>query len=350
MGTTAMPDDGPTVELAIFGTGDPEHIASWYGRLCEEVLGSPIVHAISYIGSVGCVAGIELGDGRTLAVKAYQERWRLDLLALVSAAQGRLAGAGFPCPMPELGPLRFEGVTVTVEQLLSDPGMRVFERGEMEASAAGLADVSRLLRGMDPGPWKGLHAFETPAGALYPEPHSPLFDFTLRTDKEGREGGSGDDEVAWIDELAAAGAAARDLDDAPHTLIHCDWAARNIRIAGSRLVASYDWDTLNACPGSSAVGIAAATWRSTGDPDDPVAPGPEEIEAYLDTYLRCSDDRRRATRTWRTAATGQALWILAYTARCEHALEARCPDIRPRRARDVLAEHHGAFLAAVKSG
>jgi hypothetical protein len=45
---------------------------------------------------------------------------------------------------------------------------------------------------------------------------------------------------------------------------------------------------------------------------------------------------------------GEALWLLAYTARCEHAIEARYPDLRPRRARGTLEEQRTAFLAALR--
>lgn len=49
----------------------------------------------------------------------------------------------------------------------------------------------------------------------------------------------------------------------------------------NRLVASYDWDSLGAFRESRGAGIAAATWRSTGESDDPPAPGPDEIDMYL---------------------------------------------------------------------
>lgn len=350
IGATAMPDGGPTVEHAVFGTGDAARLASWYARFCEQVLGSPIAGALFYAASVGCIAGVELADGRRLAVKAYQERWKPEVLHLVATAQRNLASNGFPCPMPEMEPTRFDGVTASVERVLDDPGVRVLAPEEMGASAGGLAEAAELLRSTDPIPWVGLHAFQAAPGALYPEPHSPLFDFSLESDER---------DVGWIDQLAAAGAAARELDDAPPNLFHCDWAARNIRVVDGRLVASYDWDSLNACKESTAVGNAAATWRSTGEPDDPPAPGPAEIDEYLDTYLRCAAESSgghdgtaaaaTSARTWRIAAMGEALWLLAYTARCEHAIHARYPDVRPRRARDTLEEQRTAFLAAIRS-
>ena len=77
----------------------------------------------------------------------------------------------------------------------------------------------------------------------------------------------------------------------------------------------------------------------------PAAPDSEEIEAYLDTYVKAAGGSR--SRQWRTAAIGAALYALAYTARCEHALEARDPHRRRRRARDTLEADRGRFLAAL---
>ena len=112
-------------------------------------------------------------------------------------------------------------------------------------------------------------------------------------------------------------------------------------------MASYDWDSLGAFRESRGVGIAAATWRSTGEAEDPAAPDSREVDAYLDTYVRAAGGSRN--RRWRAAAMGAALYTLAYTARCEHALEARGPHHQPRRARDTLNADRDGFLAAISA-
>jgi hypothetical protein len=173
-------------------------------------------------------------------------------------------------------------------------------------------------------------------GSLYPVPHNPLFDFDLDADA-----------AAWIDELATAALAAQGLDGNDPQLMHGDWSARNIRIADRRLVASYDWDSLAATKESGAVGVAAATWRSTGEAEDPRAPGRDEIYEYLDAYAQASGSPR--DRTWRTAAMGSALYTLAYTARCEHSLQARDASRNPRRARDTLEAERDDFVVAVRA-
>lgn len=45
---------------------------------------------------------------------------------------------------------------------------------------------------------------------------------------------------------------------------------------------------------------------------------------------------------------GSALFTLAYTARCEHSIEALYPERRIRRARDTLVADRKAFLAVVE--
>jgi hypothetical protein len=325
-----------STETAIFGPIGAEGVAGWFERVCSTALRSPIRRALFFAASAGCVGGVQLVDGRQVVIKAYQPRWSFDLLQAVSSAQQRLAAAGFACPAPEVAPLRFEGVTASVDHVLFDPGMRLLEPDEMSVSAESFAEAVSILGAVDAEPWVDKHAMDRPSGFLYPIPHSPLFDFSVNA--EG---------AAWIDELAAAALVAQDRDDTPPRMLHGDWSARNIRVVDNRLVASYDWDSLGAFRESRGVGIAAATWRSTGEAEDPAAPDSSETNAYLDTYVEAAGGSR--SRQWRTAAMGAALYTLAYTARCEYALEARDRHHQPRRARDTLDADRGGFLAAISA-
>ncbi len=98
-------------------------------------------------------------------------------------------------------------------------------------------------------------------------------------------------------------------------------------------------------------GDLALDWRA----GRPCCTGTRRDRRYLDAYLEAAgpDEHRRrcgrSLRAWRVAAMGEALWLLAYTARCEHAIEARFSDERPRRARDTLVRHRTAFLAALEA-
>jgi len=185
------------------------------------------------------------------------------------------------------------------------------------------------------------HPLATPVDGVYPEPHSPLFDF------EATRGGA-----EWIDEIARAAIAARDSDAAAPVVAHTDWSARNVRVWADGVRAIYDLDSLSLVPESTAVGIAAATWDAFGEAGEAVAPAPVEAASWVAAYERAG---RSLSPSQRHAAAGSVLYSLAYTARCEHAVEAVSPELgRPRRARDRLerdgADYIERFEEACESG
>jgi hypothetical protein len=167
-------------------------------------------------------------------------------------------------------------------------------------------------------------------GDLYPTPHSPIFDFDAT-----REG------AAWIDEIAREARAERDSGDLPLVIAHMDWSARNVRLDRHGVTAVYDWDSLSMAPEAVAAGQAAATWRSTGETGDGVAPGSGEIEDFLEAFGVARGVPLVPGEL--SAARAAAVWVMAYSARCEHALEQRTPYIR-QRARDWLGSQARQLL------
>ncbi len=318
-------------EDAVFGPVGPRAVAGWYERLCEMVLGSPVGDARFFTASAGCVAGLELTDGRSVAVKAYQRRWQLDHLVQVASATTLLAARAFPCPVPVADPVVFEGVTATIDSMLTDPGMRHLVAAEATLSAAALAEAAATLAELDASAWAGRHAMTAGPTSLYPPPHDPSFDFTL--DPAG---------AAWIDRLAGAALAVLSTDTGRPQWIHGDWSARNLRFDHGQLVASFDWDSLAAFPDSRGAGIAAATWRLTGEDDDPPAPGLDEVESYLECYADAAGGRNAS---WRRSAIASALYALAYTARCEHAIAAVSAVDAPARATLTLRRDGPRFAS-----
>ncbi len=91
------------------------------------------------------------------------------------------------------------------------------------------------------------HPLRAPVRRLYPQPHNPLFDFSLRAQ-----------DARWIEELAEAARAAR---PGPFGAGggHTDWTARNVRLDENGLVLAYDWDFLSLGRESVAAAQAAAT-------------------------------------------------------------------------------------------
>jgi Phosphotransferase enzyme family len=283
-----------------------------------------------YGSSVGCVAGVELSDRRRVVIKAYQPRWSGLFLTAAARVQRHLARATYPCPDvivagETIGPAR-----ANVESYLSDPGCRPLTSSEeMAVSAAGLdeqIDRCRFLREPD----LAHHPLNRGRAGLYPLPHSPIFDFSIDTEP-----------ARWIDDLAERAVAVRDRHPPEVVIAHTDWSARNIRVLDGRLEAVYDWDSLALVSEPIALGQAAATWRSTGEPDDPIAPGPEEVSEYISCYERSGG--RPLTKAARRAALAAALWVLCYTGRCEHALEAATGQSSDR-ARARLAADGPRFL------
>src|SRR5579863_194362 len=183
------------VEEKIFGTGDPAWIDETVGRFCQDQLGSKIAEALFYRSSVGCVVGVQLTTGIKVVVKVYQERWMSSFLGAIQSVLRNLSQRGFPCPMPLVSarPLEMGRPNlVTAESWLFDPGMTVSTSPRARrASAAGLTRQIDWCRDIAELSGLGDHPLRTPVGELYPEPHSPLFDFDATAES-----------AEWIDEFA----------------------------------------------------------------------------------------------------------------------------------------------------
>jgi Ser/Thr protein kinase RdoA (MazF antagonist) len=314
--------DAPAVvHQAIHGTDDPEEVASQLQEAVRSMLGARVVEARFHRASVGSVTGVVLDSGRAVVVKAYQSRWTESFLADVARAQTALADAGIPCARPLAGPGPLAHGWVSIESWLDDPGSPArLGASERAASAGGLAAViaaAPMLEGLERPP------LATAEGSLYPEPHSPLFDFAATA--VGAE---------WIDELART--VKPRLAGGRLVVAHTDWSARNIRLSADGVRAVYDLDSLAVVTLPVAVGLAAATWRAFGEAGDGLAPGVDEVGDWLDAYpSSLSAEERRG-------AFAAALWSHVYAARCEHAVD---PEERLlRRTRPVLRAEAERFL------
>jgi hypothetical protein len=323
--------DTSSVEQGVFHTSDPEVVAHQLEAFAWMALGSSVREALFYGSSAGCVAGVALHDDRRVVIKSYQSQWGRPFLSAVRRVQEQLTEARFPCPCPVFGPEPTGRALATIEKLVADPGMRVLAENEMAMSAQGLARQVALCRDLSEPALRDQHPLSAAAGRLYPQPHNPIFDFSLRAE-----------DARWIDQLAEAAKTARHVDNSLPTVVHTDWSARNIRIEGGELFVAYDWDSLAEVTESVAVGQAAATWRSTGESSDPIAPDPDEVQAYLSAYEVAAGNPFTAEQ--RQAGLAAALWVLAYTARCEHALEALTGKT-VERARARLADVGWAYLS-----
>ena len=322
-----------------FGAIGARGVASWYERVCITALGTPASRGLFFGASAGCVRGRRVGrrsrgghQGLSASVGTRCPSYGLGGSAATLGRRIRLPGT-----CGSALPVRWGGSEH--RPLPSRPRYATSRLGRnVGLGPTSLAQAIWILRDENAEQWIDRHAMDRPSESLYPIPHNPLFDFTLHAE-----------EAAWIDGLAVVALETQTRDDATPQMLHGDWSARNIRIIDHRLVASYDWDSLGAFRESKGVGIAAATWRSNGERDDPPAPDSGEIRAYVEAYVEAAGGTR--SRQWRAAAMGAALYTLAYTARCEHSVEARDPHYRARRARrarDTLAADRSGFIAALE--
>jgi hypothetical protein len=302
------------IERDVLGTDHPREIAELFERFCVGMLGTRPLGALFYVASAGCVLGIHLESGEDIVVKVFQDRWGASLLSAVQAAQELVAAGGIPCALPLSAPARFaadRNNLALVETWLPDPGMLPgrSSRGR-RISAGGLARQITLCSGMASDERLAQHPLRTPDRDLYPAPHSPLFDFAATA--AGAE---------WIDELARRALSISQQTDDALVVAHMDWSARNVRFNEWGLLAVYDWDSVSLVGESTAVGQAAMTWSVTADAGGTEFPEMDDVLAFVDDYDRAQGGD--LTLDQLRAARASAIYSLAYTARCEHSLDAR---------------------------
>jgi Ser/Thr protein kinase RdoA (MazF antagonist) len=318
------------LEKAIFATDDPEVIAEVVKGAVHDYLQAPVTGALFYAASAGCVFGLQLADGRPIVLKVYQSHWEPSFLRAVQRVQRAVASSGFPCPTPIVAPVALGQGWGTLESLLSDPGPGLpLDEGFMAESSAGLVRLLHSTRGLAQDGFE-LHPYRLAVDDLYPIPHNPIFD--LRGTAKGAE---------WIDDWARRSWPRREADALPPVIAHLDWSARNVRLTRAGLVAVYDWDSVGVASEATAAGQAATTWRSTGDTGTPPAPDAGEIERFIEGFARARGVPFSGLE-WETARAA-AVWVMAYTARCEHALEQATPWRRTG-ARDWLRTQAGLLL------
>ena len=297
------------VEREVFGSALPEELAAAVDAWCRAHLGAPIERYEFFESSSGSVHGVVLTDGRSVVVKGHRAAVTHDYLAAVMDLQTALADSGYPAPRPLIGPVAVGAGHVTAEVMLDrSPGVNGHDPGVRVALAAGLAQFVRLSGRHCDRLARVAHPMRVPAGALYPTPHSPRFDFASTA--SGAE---------WIDDLAAqARARLLSLPEIPGEVVHGDWRIENLCVRAGRLVGVYDWDSVHFAPEATAVAAAATTFSvDWQQPAGNRFPRSHEIGAFLSDYETARGDAFSVAEREILAATMVA--SLAYGARCEHA-------------------------------
>jgi Ser/Thr protein kinase RdoA (MazF antagonist) len=318
-------------ELVIFGSSSAVAIAELLERYLRRRLGLGISEVLFRAGRIDSVWGVRTDDGSEVVVKAHRPPVDLTARRAAVAAQRLLGEAGFPCPTPLSGPDVIGELVLSAEAMLLEgsPGDARDPRTRV-ALVTGLAEHIELLRAH---PGLTSVAGRGPAWCRYqdgpwPTPHDSIFDFT-RT-----PGG-----FEWLDHFAQQ--AADDLNAARgsrETVVgHADWYGGNLRFAGDRLVAAFDWD-LVAEVEPVVVGLNAGAYADTGTPAGATTPG--DVAAFLIEY-----DRARPALfdpAEQRLAAAAASWTVAYNARCR--LSTLSPDIADATSLEMVRKNQDQFL------
>jgi hypothetical protein len=320
------------VELAIFETAEPAAIAHVFERFCREQLGVGVRGALFYQSSIGAVAGLELEDGRRVVLKAYQPdrtRERLEEVVRLQSylsRHGGLAAAVLAGPEPlasgwgvvehyvEHGRTR-DGHTLAVRNALA------VSLHAISAQLASFVEASRLTSQL---------FSQLAPGALWPKPHSKIFDF------EATQAGA--EEIDALGTLALQ----RMTPAGRLVLGHCDWRAEHVRFEGDQPVAAFDWDSLCKEREPTLVGFIAhafcADWTRS---DYAQAPTLDEARAFVAAY----EAARGAPfeRDERALCGAAFAYSVGYTSRCGHAFGKRERDV-PGTFHHLLASHGEGLL------
>jgi len=303
-------------------------------QFCRECLGSPVDSPLFLTGHTSAVFGVRLKDGEEVVVKARGARDTPERLQAVMEAQRRLIAYGFPCPAPVLGPRRIGTAWVSVERLVTDvePGYP-HDPACRRAMAAVLADITRVLWAFpDPHRLSIKPAWvDFTADGLWPEPHHPAYDFCQTS--QGAE---------WIDKLAEEARCILLQANGPMVITHGDFEAQNMAFSGSTVRAVFDWDSLVFGQEAILVGIAAGSFAAERRSDLSTAPTPSEARSFVDEYEAATGTTY--ARLNRRVAAAATAWIMAYNARCDHAVRASPERDEPPWFLEALARHGSAYL------
>lgn len=315
---------------AILGESDPFVVRSALDAFSRARLDAEVERIRYCRFGVGASFGLVLADRRTVFLKAWSPDMDAGMLNAVSTVQDALAREGFPAPPILLSPTRFMAGHAMV-MAWNDDGV------EPDAT---VADVRRriavaLSRQIESArryvDLPGLPRLEYPLDRVWGTPHNALFDFEATA--AGAE---------WIDELGAAAAEAARRPEGRLIVGHRDWRAGNMRFARGDVSVVYDWDALALAREPQIVGMAAAVFPVAHEGGASARfPSPDTMAAFMAEYMSAAS--RSFTPGERRVAWGAALYLLAYTARCEHCYRG---DAAPGSARALLERHQRILLDA----
>lgn len=322
------------VEAFLLGRRSRGQVDEWLDKVLQRTIGTGLAEVLFRSGRIDAVYAVATTDAEQVLVKVHRPPLDVAARAVVARAQRALADAGFPCARPLAGPTTIDGHMVSVETLLPDG-----ERGDghdpaiRRAVAQGLAEQIEILATV---PDLAANVGRPPAWACYqdgawPPMHDPAFELDPTPT-----------EYTWLDDFAqqASSAILAASHDEPTAVAHADWYCGNLRFAGSRLVAAFDWD-LMADTTPVVAGITAGMF-SAGTSAVATPPEPAEVAAFLSEFEDAHGARFSAEQQ-RTAAAA-ASWNISYAARCDITNFTGRP-VQHQSALDLLHRRRAEYLA-----
>jgi hypothetical protein len=326
--------DTPFVEPDVFGTTDPHKIASLIDTFCQEELGAHVANFLFYESSVGAVCGVRLMDGRSVVVKVHQSSRSPGFLQAVVRVQRYLLSHDYPCTKPLIDPRPLALGIATTEEFV-DEGLyqQAYDptiRRSMAEMLAWLIDLTRIPEAI-PGVQPASLDLRLPAGVIWPAPHSKLFDFEATA--TGAE---------WIDAIALQAQEIKLYGAGQLVIGHADWGVKHFRFVGKKVRVIYDWDSLAFEKEPGIVGHASRYFTYTEFFGGSRLPTDEESQAFIAEY----EVARGKPFTYQEHQTLQAarIYSLAYSARCEHALNPNETTYPEGSSRSLLTRYKKGFL------
>lgn len=239
--------------------------------------------------------------------EVHQAREAPETLALLVRVQAHHFRAGFPCPEPFAGPLPVGDRYATIDAYVDEGGqVDTHDPPRRRLMAQALARHLELARECEAPPAlaRGWSAY--PTDRLCQRMRTIL-------------------ASTWCARPAAPSGSTRSQparSPSLHAPRHRFWATtterQHFRFVADRITVVYDWDSLRLGMEAVIVGNAACGFTANFDWGDVgPAPTPDEVRAFVDEYDEARGPRLTCKERQQIAACG--LYLLAYTARCEHA-------------------------------